>query len=156
MNRRPDRDTRQMSRRVRRRDETGQALIEFALVLPLVLLLMGAAFNGWSATQLSVRLTSAARAGVIEAAHDMTIDSALTQTALDDATAAINEEEGVTGVYQDTNAAADNYVSMAESTQVTMGVTINVVTITITASSGPLIPFVRDLSVAAHAAARYS
>ena len=127
-----------------------------ALVLPLVLLLMGAAFNGWSATQLSVRLTSAARAGAIEAAHDLSIDPALTQTALTDATTAINGEEGVTGVYQDTNAGADNYVSMSESTQVASGVTINVVTITITASSGPLIPFVRDLSVSAHAAASYS
>ena len=145
-----------MSRCRRRRDEAGQALIEFALVLPLVLLLMGSAFNGWNAMQLSVRLTSAARVGAIEAAHNLAIDAAQTQTALADATTAINEEEGVTGVYQDSNSSASNYVSLSQSTQVANGVSINVVTITISEGQVPLIPVVRGLSITAHAAASYS
>ncbi len=79
-------------------DETGTALVELALVIPLVMLLLGAAFNGWNGMQESIRLTSAARAGAIVAANDLTASSshpAMTQSqALADATTAINAEEG--------------------------------------------------------------
>ena len=59
-------------RRSRQRDESGTALVELALVLPLVILLLGVAFNGWNGMQATIRLTSAARAGAIVAAADLT------------------------------------------------------------------------------------
>ena len=63
-----------------------------------MILLLGVAFNGWNGMQESIRLTSAARAGAIVAANDLTSTSshpAMTQDqALDDATTAINAEEG--------------------------------------------------------------
>lgn len=138
------------------RDESGQALVELALVLPLMALLLGTAFNGWSAMQLSVRLTSAARAGAIEAANDLANAPAQTQTAWNDATSAVIQEEGDTTVYQNTNPSANDYVGMSVTTQAQNGVTINVVTITITEPSVAFVPFVHDLSVGVHATARYS
>lgn len=141
------------------RDESGQALVEFVLVLPVVALLMGVAFNGWNALQLSIRLTSAARAGAIEAANDLAAKDSQ-QVAWDAATAAVNAEEGDTGVYQDTNAQAPDYVDMKTSTQeVTSSnstVQIQVVQITISQTSATLVPFVTNLSVNAHATARYA
>ena len=160
-------------RRGRRRDESGQALVELALVLPLVALLMGVAFNGWNSVQLSLRLTSAARAGAIQAASDLTTDlvpnpnqplsSAQKQTAWDAATTAVNQEEGVTNLYQDSNSGANNYVDMSTTMQTIpadsgdpQSVTINVVTITISRASANFVPFVGTFPVTAHATARYS
>jgi Flp pilus assembly protein TadG len=138
-------------------DESGQALVEFVLVLPVVALVMGVAFNGWNAMQLSIRLTTAARAGAIQAANDLAANPAQTQAALAAATAAVNAEEGDTNVYQDTNSAAQDYVSMSTSSTTTSGgVTINMVTITISQTSATLVPIVANLPVNAHATARYS
>jgi len=150
---------RERARRRVRRGESGQALVEFVLVLPVVALLMGVAFNGWNALQLSIRLTSAARAGAIEAANDLAAKDSQ-QVAWDAATAAVNSEEGDTGVYQDKNAQAANYVDMTTSTQTVTSsdstVQIQVVQITISQTSATLVPFVTSLSVNAHASARYS
>jgi Flp pilus assembly protein TadG len=144
----------------RRRDESGTALVELALVVPLVILLLGVAFNGWNAMQTSIRLTSAARAGAIQAANDLGTDPSQISTALSDATTVINDEEGVTGVYQSSNSGANNYVSMKTAPEVVSGgsngVTINVVTITITESSASFVPFVGSFPVTTHATARYS
>ncbi len=141
----------------RRRDDDGQALIELVLVLPLVALILGAGFNGWNAMQFSVRLTSAARAGAIKAANDLGTNPTQLQTAWDDATTAVNQEEGVVNMYQDQNSAADNYVRMSEKTDsVPGGSSINVVTITITRNSVTLIPVIGNLHVSVQAAARYS
>jgi Flp pilus assembly protein TadG len=152
-----------MRRRGRRRDEAGQALVEFALVLPLVVLLVGIAFNGWNGMQLSLRLASAARAGALTAASDLPADPNVAptggqmQTALTDATTAINQEEGVTNVYQSTNPAASNYVTISQSADtITGGPTINIVTISISQAPVTLVPFVGKISVSAHATARYS
>jgi len=142
--------------RLQGRDDSGQALIEFVLVLPVVALLMGVAFNGWSGLQLSIRLTSAARAGAIQAANDLAAHPTQTQTAWNDATTAVNQEEGVTNVYQNTNGAADGYVNMAITTTTTGGVTVNVVTVTISEVSFTLVPIVKNIGVSAHATARYS
>ena len=157
--------------RARRRsggDEKGQALVEFALVLPLVILLVAVAFNGWNGIQLAVRLTSAARAGAVQAANDLGADvtahpgtppTALEfQNAWDAATSAVNQEEGVTGVYQDKFPNQADYVNMpAPYTQSLNGVgTVGVVTVTITQASVTLVPVVGNFSVSAHAAARYS
>src|SRR5580693_2663826 len=81
----------------RRRDESGQALVEFALVLPLVILIVAVAFNGWDGMQKTIRLTSAARAGAIVAASDLAAGDSQ-QTAWNDAVTAINAEEGDTSV----------------------------------------------------------
>ena len=111
------------------------------MVLPLVALLLGVAFNGWSGMQLAVRLTSAARAGAIQAANELgSATPPPTPTVLNDATNAINAEEGVAGVYQNSNSAANDYVSMTQSQTTSSGVTMNVVTITISTVGlpGPL------------------
>ncbi len=72
-------------------DEDGQSAVEFALILPVIVLLVAIAFNGWSALQSSIRLTSAARAGAIAAANDLGApNNKSTSTALADATTAIN------------------------------------------------------------------
>ena len=156
-----DRERPGAPRAFRRRDETGTALVELALVLPLVILLLGVAFNGWNGMQQTVRLTSAARAGAIVAASDLTSSpshpATSTNQALVDATTAVNQEEGATNLYQSVDAAANNYVSMSETTDtISSGMTIKVVTITISQSSVSLVPFVGSLPVTTHATARYS
>jgi Flp pilus assembly protein TadG len=147
------------------RDESGQALVEFALVLPLLVLLVGIAFNGWDAMQVSIRLTSAARAGAIAAANALA-DQETTTQAQDAATNAINQEEGGGSTFQDLpgESSQPNYGNIAVNPGETLssggGIgssgTIGTVTITITPSSITLIPFVQQISVATHATARYS
>lgn len=144
----------------RRHDETGTAIVELALVLPLVVLLLGAAFNGWNGMQQTIRLTSAARAGAIVAASDLTPTSARAAMTEDQAwtaaTTAINAEEG-TNVYQRGDSGANNYVSIALTPNETISgqVTINVVTITISHASVSFVPFVGSFPVTTHATARY-
>lgn len=138
------------------RDESGQALIEFVLVLPVVALIMGVAFNGWNAMQLDIRLTSVARAGAIQAVNDLATGDSQ-QTAWNDATTAVNAEEGDTTTYQNTNASAPNYVGMTTTAETTAtGIVIHTVTVTISQTSATLVPLVRNLSVNAKATARYS
>jgi Flp pilus assembly protein TadG len=152
------------SRRSRRGDETGQALVEFALILPLVVLLIGVAFNGWNAMQLDIGLTSAARAGALQAANDLatgklsdqSCSTAGSQQVVCDATNAINLEENTT-VYQYTNPQQPNYVSSSTPPATTIdGIPVSIVTISISPSPVDLIPYVGDISVNAHASARYS
>lgn len=127
-------------------------------MLPLVILFLGIAFNGWNAMQESIRLTSAARAGAIVAAQDLSGPNA--SYAQRDATNAVNEEEfgpGVTGIYQDDDSGANNYVSMSSpTTQNADGVPIKVVTITISQSSASFVPFVGSFPVTTHATASYT
>ena len=137
--------------------------MELALVIPLVILLMGIAFNGWNAMQSSIRLTSAARAGAIVAANDVTSSSThpalTTSVALTDATNAVNDEEGTTSpaLYQSTDSSANDYVSLSQSTQtISGGISMSVVTITISHSSLSFVPFVGSFPVTTHATARYS
>jgi len=140
-------------------DETGQSAVEFALVLPVIILLVAVAFDGWSMLQSSIRLTAAARAGAIAAANDLgPPNNKSTATALADATTAVNNEEGVTGVYQHTNAGATNYVSLSTSADNLSGtgVTINVVTIKITFQVPAWVPVVSIPQSSAKASARYS
>jgi Flp pilus assembly protein TadG len=142
-----------------RRDEAGQSAVEFALVLPVIILLVAVAFNGWSALQSSIRLATAARAGAIAAANDLgPPNNKSTATALADATTAINNEEGVAVVYQHTNAAANNYVSLSTSTDTLSGtgVTINVVTINIAHQMTAWVPVVSIPQLSTRATARYS
>jgi len=149
--------SREPGRRRWRRDESGQAVVEFALVLPVVVLLMGAAFTGWNGMQLSVRLTSAARAGAIQAAADLATNPNQVQTAWDAATTAVNNEEGTTGVYQDANPTGADYVRMTTATQaVAGGITVHVVTVTISDTAVTLVPVVGNLPVKATATARYA
>jgi Flp pilus assembly protein TadG len=152
---------RRFIRRCQRRDEDGTALVELAVALPLVVLLLGVAFNGWNGMQEAVRLTSAARAGAIVAASDLTTSTNHPATsanqALTDATTAINQEEGVTNLFQSADAAANNYVSMSQATDnVSTGVVVSVVTITISHANVSLVPLVGSFPVNTHATARYS
>lgn len=156
MLKRPDRS----SRSGRWRDETGTALVELALVIPMVILLLGFAFNGWNGMQESIRLTSAARAGALQAANILTTDPTQISGALTAATTVVNAEEGVNGVFQSGDSGANNYVSMSTAQDIlstgSNGVTINVVTITISQSSASFVPFVGSFPVTTHATARYS
>jgi len=130
-------------------------MVEFVVILPLVVLLFGVAFTGWQGMQSSIRLTTAARAAAIVAANDLQTAKG---NALDDATLAVNQEEGVTNVYQDTSSTADNYVSMSVSadTLSSAGLTIDVVKISVAHTVLPLVPGVWKLSVTSSATARYS
>jgi Flp pilus assembly protein TadG len=147
----------------RRRDESGQALVEFALVLPLVILIVAVAFNGWDGMQTTIRLTSAARAGALQAAAILAQDPAdptnEQQPAWDAAVNAVNAEEN-TSVYQNLNSSQPDYVNLVIQTQnVSSGTTtvaIGTVTITVSPSSVTLVPYVGHISVTTHATARYS
>jgi Flp pilus assembly protein TadG len=153
----PSHQTRARTRR--RHDESGTALVELALVAPIVIMFLGIAFNGWNGMQTSIRLTSAARAGALVAASDLSGNEALPPTGqpLTDATTAINNEEGLTGVYQSTDASANNYVSISTAKDtVSGGATISLVTVTIRHSSNSFVPFVGSFPVTTHATARYS
>jgi Flp pilus assembly protein TadG len=160
MQTRPDRQSRVGGSR----DESGTALVELALVIPMVILLLGIAFNGWNAMQESIRLTSAARAGALAAAYDLSnpgqpANGSYDGQPADDATTAINAEEN-TNVYQDTDSGANDYVSMSTAQDILAtgvnGVTINTVTITISEKSVSFVPFVGSFPVTTHATARYS
>ena len=135
----------------------------------VVILLMSVGFNGWNGIQLDVRLTSAARAGALQAASDLAADMRLNpaqpptlaqiNAALDDATAAINAEENST-IYQHVDPTKDYVTILPSHNDVTAPgertITINVVTITISQASVALVPVVGNISVTAHAAAEYS
>jgi Flp pilus assembly protein TadG len=161
MQTRPDRQSRVGGSR----DESGTALVELALVIPMVILLLGIAFNGWNAMQQSIRLTSAARAGAIVAASDLSstpgqaASCSISGQPADDATAAINAEEN-TNVYQDADSGANDYVSLCTAQDILAtgvnGVTINTVTVTISEKSVSFVPFVGSFPVTTHATARYS
>ncbi len=138
------------------RRESGQALIELAILLPVVGALLGIVFNGWDAMQQSIRLTSAARAGAIAAANDWANSSSA--NAQTDALAAVNDEEN-TSAYQDRNGAGDNYVdipSALTSETTSGGVTIKTITVTITHASVTLVPIVWNIHVTTRATARVS
>lgn len=122
------------------------------MILPLALLLFGVAFTGWQGMQTSIRLTTAARAGAILAAQDLQTG---TGNAWNDATLAINQEEGVTNVYQNSSPSADNYVNMTPETLNAAGQTISVVKISIIHAVVPIVPAVWKLSVTSSATARY-
>lgn len=143
-----------------RRDEGGQALVEFALVLPLIALMMAVAFNGWDGIQLDLRLTSAARAGAIQAANVLAANNGGSPN--DAATSAINSEEDTT-VYQDNNPTGADFVNVVYPDNETIAasggnaaIAMQLVTVTISNVSVTLVPIVGNISVSAHASARYT
>src|SRR5947209_14988251 len=109
----------------RLRGESGVALVETALIIPILALLLGIAYTAYSSMQQSIRLTTAARAAAIKAANELQADivtnggtaptGAQLTTALADATAAVNQEEGVTNVYQAGCNTQNNCVNMTEA-----------------------------------------
>jgi Flp pilus assembly protein TadG len=162
--------------RCRRGDEAGQSIVEMALILPFITLLIAIAFTGWNALQQTIRLTTATRSGAIKAANDLsgyiatnklqcsamvsgstawTNDFSQSPTPQDDATSAINAEEGVTNTYQDNSASSDNYVSLTSAIDNDAGVSVYVVTITISHQVATWFPFLSAPHVTATATARY-
>jgi len=131
-------------------------MVEMVLILPLVLFMVSAAFTGWDAMQETIRLTSAARAGAIKAAND--IQAGQSANALNDATVAVNQEENVNNVFQNTNPAATGYVKMVTATDNLngSGASINVVTITISNVHVTAMPFVWNMTLTTSATARSS
>ncbi len=122
-----------------------------ALILPVVLLVLGAAYTGWDAMRQTIGLVSAARAGVIMAANDL--QNGKSSAALSDATAAVNDEEGVSGLFSSGPGCTNNCVALTSGPGPLSAV--GLVTITITRSVGTDIPVVPGINVAAHATARY-
>ncbi len=124
------------------------------LVLPLILVMLGAGFTGWDAMQESIRLTSAAHAGAIKAAND--IQAGQSANAWNDATTAVNQEENASNVYQNTNSGAADYVKMTQATDNLngSGASINTVTITISNAHVTVMPFVWNMTVTTSATAR--
>jgi Flp pilus assembly protein TadG len=57
--------------RSRRQARGGQSLVEFAIVLPLMLLLVGGAYTMWTGLHSAIGVTSAARAGALTAANQL-------------------------------------------------------------------------------------
>jgi hypothetical protein len=156
-------------------------MVEMALVLPFVLLVLGAAYTGWDAMHRTIGLTSAARAGTISAANDLQNGKSCT-TALTDATNAVNAEEGVTGVYTAVTvgsglapctttttctavttpavapAMTGSCVTLGTTTgtlSTGQGLTVGLVTITVSRSVATDLPIVPGIKVAANGTARY-
>ena len=142
-------------------------MVELALVLPVFLLLVAVAFTGWDAIHQTIGLTSAARAGVIEAASDLQ-NAKPTPQALSDATAAINAEEGAANTYKcqtnpafgscTTSACANNCVTLGTSTGSqtgAAGLTVDLVTVAISRSLSSDLPIVSGVKLVSSATARY-
>ena len=78
----------------------GQSLVEFSLAFPLFMLLVAVCFTGSQAMSSVIGLSSAARAGAIAAANDVSANSNVpAATELADAVAAVNYEEGCNACY---------------------------------------------------------
>ena len=141
--------------------ERGTALVEFAILGPLIAILVGVAFTGWSALQTTVGLTSAARAGAIKAASDYAGGASL-GTARCDARDVINSEENTT-IFQCTNPAAAFYVTVTPpgtSTSIAASgtspaITMNIVTVSISKTVSAFTPIAWNIPVSASATARY-
>jgi Flp pilus assembly protein TadG len=128
----------------------GQALVEMALVLPVMALLLGVAYTASDAMHSTIGLTSAARAGAIVAANDLRNSMSSTQ-ALTDATSTVNAEENV-NIYQSGGGCTDNCVTLAQPTGGSSS--INLVQITITHSVTSALPLLSGIKVSTQAAAR--
>ncbi|HZS15531.1 MAG TPA: TadE/TadG family type IV pilus assembly protein [Candidatus Dormibacteraeota bacterium] len=75
-------------------------MVEFAVALPLFMLLIAVCFSASSAMNSSIGLTGAARAGAIAAANDVSANANVAlSTELADAVLAVNEEEGCGSCY---------------------------------------------------------
>jgi len=145
----------------RGRDQRGVAIVETALLMPLLLILLGVAFTGWDAMHQSVQLTSAARAGALKAASDLDAQNAICDppnnkpspaqmaNAKNDAITAINTEE---------NSAAfnTNNVSVSCSASTIDGISASFVTVTITQPVQTFVPLVPGFTLTTHATARFA
>ncbi len=79
---------------VRRGRSRGQSLTEFALVLPIALLLLALAATGGQMLVTSIDLTQAARSGAVAAAADYGAGDTIVQQTNDARTAAYDEQGG--------------------------------------------------------------
>lgn len=78
----------------RRRPSRGQSLVEFALILPVAVLLLGLIATGGQMIITAINVTQAARAAAVAAASDYAKDPSDVSTQTTDASTAANDEEG--------------------------------------------------------------
>jgi Flp pilus assembly protein TadG len=142
----------------------GQALVELALALTVLLVLLGGTYTGWAAMHQSVQLTSAARAGAIVAANDLQGHPAMPSCqVLTDATAAVNAEQGASSTYRPSGSGCSgtcgsDCVTLSTTTgplSASAGITEDLVTITVTGGIAAQIPVVPGIRVSGAATARY-
>jgi Flp pilus assembly protein TadG len=79
----------------RRREAGGQSLVEFAISLPVLILMLALAYVGWQAVHTVIALNGAARAGAVTAANDVRHGVSQSQESTD-VTGAVNGEQGST------------------------------------------------------------
>jgi Flp pilus assembly protein TadG len=70
--------------------------VEFAISLPVLLLLLAVAYVGWQAVHTVIALNGAARAGAVTAANDVRKGGVSTSQEATDVTTAVNAEQGST------------------------------------------------------------
>ncbi|MHB1575937.1 MAG: TadE/TadG family type IV pilus assembly protein [Candidatus Dormibacteria bacterium] len=95
--------------------QPGQAITEFAVVLPVAVVILALAATGGEMVMTDIGLTQAARAGAIAAAHDAAAtppDSIGVQTT--DARTAANNEQGGVGSIQCSGAVPSGCVSVVD------------------------------------------
>jgi Flp pilus assembly protein TadG len=131
----------------------GQALVEMSLVIPMVFILLGVVYTASDAMHSAIGLTSAARAGAIMAASDLSTDSSNTTKAVDDATAAINAEENVSFYQKAGPGCTNNCVTLTKTVGSASSITLAQITITHSVATG--IPVVSGINISVKATARY-
>src|SRR5581483_3731386 len=85
-----------MNRRRAGRHAQGQAIVESALVLPLLILLLAVGGTVWSALRSAIDLSTAARSGATQVTATLRVPGETTAIAGQNAAAAVNQDLGLT------------------------------------------------------------
>ena len=151
--------------RSRRQARGGQSLVEFAIVLPLMLLLVGGAYTMWTGLHSAIGVTSAARAGALTAAYQLQTNktqpapgpgapytAAQLGAVLGNVASAVTAEDGVLTYQAAPCSAGQACVSIGSANVATGGGTyLPVVTVSVIESIAPKVPMMTQFTVAASA-----
>jgi Flp pilus assembly protein TadG len=136
-------------------------MVEFALVFPVFVLILGVAFAVSQFLTSVVGLNGAARAGAITAANDVNANANISGTIeLSDVVATINAEEGCSGCYvaattptDSTTCTQTDCVWITKSNGQRSGNNLTIDTVHIRHSVVPFVPIVHGISVQTQAGA---